>query len=249
MGTTLLRQASFDALYRSTNIGEIDGRTFDTVVCAGAPAQKWLANRDPEADREAIGRLVSRLRTISCRTFVLVSTVDVFKSPEGVDENTRIDEVGLHPYGLHRLQLETFVAEHFPRHMIVRLPGLVGPGLRKNILYDFHNDNNVAAIDSRHVFQFYPMVNLWRDIETALEAGLSLVHLTAEPLGVAEAALGGFGRAFSNRLDVSPLNYDMRTRHAALFGGTGDYQYSRRESLLAIRAYAQSESHAPRKDA
>jgi hypothetical protein len=34
----------------------------------------------------------------------------------------------------------------------------------------------------------------------------------------------------------------MRTVHAGLFGGSGHYQYSARESLQAIRAYAQSEA-------
>jgi hypothetical protein len=35
--------------------------------------------------------------------------------------------------------------------------------------------------------------------------------------------------------------YDFRSKHAALFGGYGGYQYSKRETMLAIRAYAQSE--------
>jgi hypothetical protein len=241
VGSTLLRQTSFDALYRSTNIAEIDGRFFDLVVCAGAPAQKWLANREPDADKETIERLIRHLSTITCGTFVLVSTVDVFKSPAQVDEEAEIDEFGLHAYGRHRRQLEKFVIENFPRRLIVRLPGLVGPGLRKNILYDLHNNCNLADIDSRHVFQFYPMVNLWRDMRTALGAALSLVHLTAEPISVAEAASLGFDRVFTQTLDVTPLHYDMRTRHAELFDATGHYQYSRREGILAIRAYAQFE--------
>jgi hypothetical protein len=33
----------------------------------------------------------------------------------------------------------------------------------------------------------------------------------------------------------------MQTRHATLFGAQGPYQYSQRETLQAIRAYAQSE--------
>ena len=35
VGSTLLKQAAFEARYRSTNIGEIEGRSFDTLVCAG----------------------------------------------------------------------------------------------------------------------------------------------------------------------------------------------------------------------
>ena len=36
---------------------------------------------------------------------------------------------------------------------------------------------------------------------------------------------------------------------AALFGGCGRYQYSRRETLLAIRAYAQSEPRSAKTEA
>ena len=110
VGSTLLKQAQFDALYRSTTIGEIEGKVFDTVVCAGAPAQKWIANREPEADRQNIDSLMAQLLTIQCKTFILISTVDVFKSPIGVDEDTLVDETGLHAYGLHRRLLEKFVA-------------------------------------------------------------------------------------------------------------------------------------------
>ncbi|WP_236169980.1 pyridine nucleotide transhydrogenase [Pseudomonas parasichuanensis] len=244
VGGTLLRQHEFTSLYRSTTIAEIEGLTFDTVVCAGAPAQKWIANREPEADRQKIEALIAHLKTIRCKTFILISTVDVFANAMGVDEDSPVPEQGLHAYGLNRRLLERFVEEHFPSHLIVRLPGLVGPGLRKNVIYDFLNDNNLAAIDSRGVFQFYPMVNLWHDIQVALAAGLKLVHLTGQPLSVGDVASQGFGKPFANTLHNPPAVYDMRTRHAALFGASGAYQYSARETLLAVRAYAQSE---PRK--
>ncbi|WP_018604628.1 NAD(P)-dependent oxidoreductase [Uliginosibacterium gangwonense] len=241
VGSTLLKQARFQSLYRSTNICDIDGQLFDTVVCAGAPAQKWIANREPEADRQKIDGLIAHLKTIQCKTFILISTVDVFKDPMGVDEETLVDESGLHAYGLHRRLLEKFVESHFPSHLVVRLPGLVGPGLRKNVIFDFLNDNNVQAIESRGVFQFYPMVNLWYDIQTALNAGLKLVHLTAEPVSVADVSKKGFGKIFEQVLVNPPATYDMRSCYAQVFGATGHYQYSARETIQAIRAYAQSE--------
>lgn len=241
VGGTLQRQADFEELYRSTNIGDVAGRQFDTVVCAGAPGQKWLANREPQADRDSIDTLIRHLSTISCRRFVLISTVDVFVNPQGVDENAPVDETSLQPYGLHRRLLERFVTERFPGSLIVRLPGLVGPHLRKNVIFDFHNQNNLHAIDSRASFQFYPMVNLWHDIQVALQAGLSLVHLTAAPVTVGTIAQDGFGLNFTQELANAPAAYDMRSAHAALFGGSGVYQYSVRETMLAVRAYAQTD--------
>lgn len=241
VGSALLRQRSFDSVYRSTDIDGIRGRSFDLVVCAGAPAQKWIANKDPEGDRRNIERLISCLQTVECNRFVLASTVDVFRNPVGVDEDSPADDDGHHAYGAHRRLLERFVQDRFPGHLVVRLAGLVGPGLRKNVIFDFLNDNNLQAIDSRGLFQFYPMVNLWFDLRTALGAGLNLVHLTAEPVSVAEVAAEGFGRDFDQHLENPPATYDMRTRHASVFGGRGHYQYDKRETLQAIRAYAQSE--------
>lgn len=248
VGTTLLKQRSFEDCFRSTNIYEIDGKKFDLVVCAAAPAQKWIANREPEADLQKIEGLIAHLKTIQCETFVLISTVDVFKRPFGVNEETLVEEAGLHPYGLHRRLLEKFIEEHFSRHLMVRLPGLVGPGLRKNVIFDFLNNNNLHAIESRSMFQFYPMVNLWFDIQIALNAGLRVVHLTAEPVSVAEISAAGFGKPFNQILANPPVSYDLQSKYAAMFGVHGIYQYSKRETIQAVRAYAQSEPISIRAD-
>lgn len=241
VGSTLLKQQTFEHCFRSTTISQINDQEFDLVICCAAPAQKWIANREPEADRQNIEKLIEHLRTIQCKNFVLISTVDVFKNSIGVNEVTTVEEDGLHPYGLHRRMLEKFVEEHFPSHLIIRLPGLVGPGLRKNVIFDFLNNNNINQIDSRGVFQFYPMVNLWYDIQMALKAGLKLVHLTAEPISVADVSKQGFNKSFDNVLANPPATYDFQSNHATLFGGQGRYQYSRRETIQAVRAYAQSE--------
>lgn len=248
VGSTLLRQSSFQSLFRSTNIADIEGKSFDTIMCAAAPAQKWIANREPEADRLKIEGLIAHLKTIKCSTFTLISTVDVFKDAVEVDEDSPVDETGLHAYGRNRRHLEKFVQDHFSNYLIVRLPGLVGPGLRKNVIFDFLNNNNVHAIDSRGTFQFYPMVNLAYDIELARLAGLKLLHLTSEPITVADISLRGFGKFFVQDLGGAAPRYDMRTRHADIFGGSGSYQYSVRETVQAVRAYAQSEPVTVKKE-
>lgn len=241
VGTTLLKQRNFSSLYRSTNIGEIKGKSFDTIVCAGAPAQKWLANKDPQDDLKKINSLIDILKTVQCEKFILISTVDVFSNPVDVDENNEVSTDGLHAYGLHRYYLEQFVKSHFDNSLIIRLPGLIGPGLRKNIIYDFLHNNNVSQVESRGVFQFYPMINLWSDIEIALKHNLKLVHLTCEPISVADVARQGFGFEFENHVSDNPGYYNLKTIYGPLFGGDEGYQYNKRESLMAIRAYVQSE--------
>ncbi|WP_297527234.1 hypothetical protein [Thiohalobacter sp.] len=238
VGTTLRRQTSFDSLYRSTNIESIRGGRFSMVVCAGAPAQKWIANREPEEDSRSIRRLISAIDGIEADCFILISTVDVFANPVSVSEDDEPDAAALHPYGRHRLQLERFVRDKFEKHLVVRLPGLVGPGLRKNVLYDLKNNNQVSKINADSIFQYYPMVNLWADIGVALRHNLSLVHLTSEPVHTGALAQDVFSINLPAPAQPGP-RYDFRTMHAKLFGGQGNYQYSLKEELLAIRSYAQ----------
>lgn len=245
VGSTLQRQAAFEARYRSSDIANIRGREFSQVVCAGVPAMKWIAERDPEADSANIRALFDHLATVSTPDFVLISTVDVFPDSRGKTEDSVPDEAALTAYGRNRLWLERAVCDRFPGALVVRLPGLVGPGLRKNVIFDFHNSNALHLIDHRGVFQFYPMVNLWADICAARAAGLQLIHLTAEPLSVGRIAREGFGFDFGTEIEGrTPAEYDLHSQHAALLGGSGNYTYSARESIMAIRAYAQSEPNS-----
>ena len=54
VGGNLMRQQHFDAWYNSTNIHTIDGKNYSLVVCAGVPAAKWIANREPVQDLSLI---------------------------------------------------------------------------------------------------------------------------------------------------------------------------------------------------
>lgn len=241
VGSTLIKQFNFDDLYRSTNISEIKNKTYDTVVCAGAPAVKWLANKEPLRDKQSIDSLISYLSTIKCKRFILISTVDVFKESLLAVESTPVNTNNLHPYGLHRYQLEQFVETHFDDFLIVRLPGLVGPGLKKNVIYDFFNNNNLDAIDHRGTFQFYPMVNLWSDIRIAINNSCKLIHLTSEPMTVGEIASNCFNIDFVNRLGGQIVKYDFRSEFSNLYNSENPYQYSKKEVQIAIRNYAKSE--------
>lgn len=141
VGGELSRQRDFTAVFNSSNIESIRGQTFDRIVCAGVSAVKWLANKEPKRDWVSIQRLMECLSNVSAADFVLISTIDVYRQTAGLTENDAPSTEGLHAYGLHRLRLESFIAERFPGHAIVRLPALFGTGLKKNALYDLLHDN------------------------------------------------------------------------------------------------------------
>ncbi len=236
VGGTLLRQAAFDDLYHSRNIEEIVGRTYDLLVCAAMPAEKWKANREPERDRATLDRLTGCLAQVRAEQVVLISTVDVYPIPLGVDESTPIDPRAAAPYGRHRYLLEEFVRERFPA-TVVRLPGLFGPGLRKNAVFDLLTGNMLQAIAPDSVFQFYPLTRLWQDIATARAAGLPLVNFAVEGTSVREVAAEAFGMDFHNDTPRPAVRYDMRTLHHGLYGGAGGYMLGRGDVLAAMRAF------------
>lgn len=242
VGQTLKKQFLFNEYFNSSNIEDIQQKSFKYVVCAGAPGVKWLANKHPEDDTSSIDSLINSISQIDCELFILLSTVDVFESPINVSENDTPIKENLAAYGSNRLRLENFVKKHFKNHLIVRLPGLVGPSLKKNVIFDFLNNNNLKQIDSRSLFQFYPMVNLWPDIKIAIDNNLSLIHLTSEPISVKELASSCFGIEFNNEINDNYPNYNFITAHSKMYdSSTLNYQYSIKDSILAIRAYIQSE--------
>ena len=81
VGGSLLRQANFDGLYNSSNIGGIGTRDWELVVCAAPSAVKWKANKFLEEDREHVDALIRELDQVRTAHFVLISTVDVYPAP------------------------------------------------------------------------------------------------------------------------------------------------------------------------
>ena len=246
IGSTLLKQTrDFNILVNSRNINDLEPNTDGTVVCAAAPAKKWIANQNPIDDRNNIDLLTENLKKIKCHQFILISTIDVFQNPIDVTEDSDIDVHNLHAYGLNRYHLEVFTQSYFDNHLIIRLPGLVGPGLRKNIIFDLLNNNNLNSVDSRSIYQFYPTVNLWFDIIRGLDNNIKILHLSAEPLSVSEVAAQGFNITFTNHVNDSFASYNFLSKYDYLWSSlTNGYQYSKQESLQAIRSYAQSEAQA-----
>lgn len=139
VGSNIYTAGNFDAAYNSKNIAEAYGTNPDFLVFAGLRAEKYLANKAPEKDMELIYQAEENIARINPKMLVLISTIDVFKNPRGVDENTVIETENLHAYGYNRYQLELWVRENFPDALIIRLPGLFGKNIKKNFIYDYIN--------------------------------------------------------------------------------------------------------------
>lgn len=148
VGRILADQHHFGARFNSRTIDRAEGRTFDTILCAAAPGSMFEANRYPDSDQRRIDDLVRRLGTIKAKRFILISTVATLADFTAEDENSRAYETRI-PYGVHRRRLEAFVESRFPEHLLIRLPALFGPGLKKNFLFDILNPMPSMLTDAK----------------------------------------------------------------------------------------------------
>ena len=205
--------------FNSKNIEEIAGRIFDVVICSGLPAAKWMINQNPEEDLINMQRLQQALQGITrCGHFVLISTIDVYEAsvPGQTEEPSHSAS---HPYGQHRLQMERWSTKQdfAAKSTILRLPGLFGVGLKKNIIYDMLNKRLLETVCASHVFQWYNMSNLYDDLVSALcDREPGVYNLFPEPVSTAElvqAAFPEYWPVVSKNVTDTPNVYCVQTMH------------------------------------
>lgn len=237
VGSNLLAKRSYDFLYRSNNIETIRGRQFDHVVCSGVQAMKWWANLHPQEDLAGIEKLLEPLAEVTAERFTLISTIDIYPVPREVDESSPINHTGHHAYGLNRLYVEDWVRKHFPQVLILRLPGLFGPGIKKNVIFDMLHENGLDKVHPNGVFQYYDLRRLTDDIDRAWDLGIDLLNLSTGQLATAEIRdhffpgkeLGGSGPA--------PASYNMKSKHAEAWGGQDGYLYSKEQVIADLAGF------------
>lgn len=139
VGSNIYAKGSIASAYNSKNISEAFGTNPDLLIYAGLRAEKYLANNAPEKDMELIRQAEENISRIAPRKLVLISTIDVFKSPVNVNEKSAVDTNVLAAYGYNRYQLELWVRSYYPDALIIRLPGLFGMNIKKNFIYDYIN--------------------------------------------------------------------------------------------------------------
>lgn len=139
VGSNLTDSYEFDGLYNTKNIETAYGTKPDLLIYAGVRAEKFIANHDPEQDLQRIQEAFTNIKRIQPQRIVLISTVDVYRTPVKVDEETPVLIQDLQPYGANRYLLEELVRNEFQEVSVVRLPGLFGSNIKKNFIFDYLN--------------------------------------------------------------------------------------------------------------
>ena len=237
VGSWLAGTDSFDFQINRSNLESLQGAQLDRIVCAGLPATKWIANRNPAEDLANVQRLEGILKTVRASKFTLISTIDVYPLMTSADEDFDCEQHPNHSYGAHRLRFERFVRESFPQVHVVRLPAMFGPGLKKNVIYDLLHDNQLEAIHPESRFQWYPLTRLADDLRVIEAEQLPLVNLFTEPLATGAVITKLFPGKTVGRSAGNPVHYDLHTRHGRLFGGDGRYMMRADAAMSALHKF------------
>jgi len=218
VGNNLKKQYQFSHLYNSKNIEDIVNYEFESVFCAAPSAVKWKANADPVADLEHILNLVKYIKNIKTKRFILFSTVDVYNSFPSNEESI-IDTTKTSFYGKNRFLLESFISKYFNKYNIIRLPGLFGEGLKKNIIYDLLNDNIKSKINANDYYQWFYLKDLYTTVNYVIDNEISVYNVSTEPISNKEL-VGHINPKYLDYLTYEKTNscYDIRTKY-------GNYLY------------------------
>ncbi|WP_026377273.1 hypothetical protein [Aestuariibacter salexigens] len=240
VGANICSHMAFDRFYNSKNFKEMRGHTFDLMVCCGVSAVKWWANQNSKADWDNINSLLEILQTIEVKNFVLISTVDVFHDPIEKTEDSLVNTEKLLPYGLHRFKVEEQIKRLFEKVFIIRLPGLFGDGLKKNIIYDLMNDNMVNQINTDSVFQWYPLHRLTMDMAHVLEKDIRLIHFATQPIRTSELMKHCFNKNVGYSDKENSVVYDIKTKFSNILEGRDGYLLDKEQVFSEIKSFISS---------
>jgi nucleoside-diphosphate-sugar epimerase len=126
------------------NYKELIGTASDVVIEASGNSKKYLAEQEPvnEFGASVLHRMRS-LHDFPAEVHIQISSVDVYSQLDSASftmEDAPIEIEKLSNYGFHKLLAEQIVRRYAPKWIILRLSGMLGPGLKKNPVYDIVNN-------------------------------------------------------------------------------------------------------------
>jgi nucleoside-diphosphate-sugar epimerase len=157
------------------NYDRYRGKACSVLVNANGNSKKFLSNEQPLLDFDLSVRSV-RASLVDFRfdTYVMLSSCDVYpdcSSAETTREDAPIDAARQSRYGFHKYLAEQCVRHAAQRHLVFRMGGFVGPGLRKNPIFDILNGGPLW-LDPASELQFLPTDALARSVLRVADAGV-----------------------------------------------------------------------------
>ncbi len=200
IGSILKTNINNYKLYNSKNINCIKKKKFKEIICAGLPASKWRANKYPNKDKKNLNYLVKNLISIKSDLFILISTIDVHNNRE--------------TYGKNRKKLEIFIKKNFSKYLIIRLPAVFGKGIKKNVLYDLLNNNQIFKINKYDKYQWFDLSLLYKEIQKLKKKNIynKIIELYSPPISNHQI-IKYFPQCEINKKKSKNVNYKIRPKN------------------------------------
>jgi nucleoside-diphosphate-sugar epimerase len=157
------------------NYASMRGAACEVFINANGSSRKLLASREPLADFDANVRSVrASLGDFQFRRYVHVSSCDVYPdcaSPATTREESAAEPASQSAYGFHKWLAEQCVRHSAPDWLILRFGGFVGPGLKKNAIFDILNGGPLY-LDPESELQFLHTDRAAEIVLRLLESGV-----------------------------------------------------------------------------
>jgi len=229
VGQNLQSFIKFDHLYNSKNINTFKATDVEIdLYLACLPATKWLVNKDPISDFKNAINIFNYIKNGKYNNVYLFSTIDIYQNyPLHSNELTKIKSPTF-GYGPNRYAFEVMITNNLKYNniKIIRLPALFGPGLKKNILFDIKNDNEIMKINTNSFYQWYNMERLEDDLNKINLINHSIINMFPEPVNTLDFINNECG------YHGDKMVYDFKTIHTP-----SGYWYDKDTSIEEIRKF------------
>lgn len=171
------------------------GSQADLLINAGGNSRKFIDDQDPVKGYElSVTSVMRLLQDFRFKKFVHLSSGAIYPDegdPAKNAEDTKLDPATMTRYGFHKWLAEQLVRHYAPDHLIVRMGGFVGPGLKKNAIYDLltegpffvHPDSSFQYMDTRD------LARLVFELAEGISGGERLFNVSAKgALSIREVA-------------------------------------------------------------
>ena len=238
VGSNLNKTIKAKFLFNSKNIKDIKNKSFNKLFICAPHAQKWLANKNPKMDNSQVNKLIHNLKNISAKKVIYISTVDVFENLINKNEKSKINKKKHHTYGKNRLKIEKFIKKKFIDYHIIRLPALFGKGLKKNILFDLINNNNLHNIKILSKYQWFSINDLNKCIKLVIKNKIACINLVSEPIHTFELISKFFPDKLikCNSSDIG-FKYNLNTIYSKKFKNKDGYIYNKNQKIKKIKRF------------
>lgn len=236
IGTTLQEQHKFDLVFSSKDVHNIDKLDLNgyNIWLSCLPATKWKVNENIEEDIYNMQYIIKLLQRFKFNNIILFSTIDVYEDSPLESKENYPPNILEFKYGANRYLFELLVKQFLKCEnlKIFRLPALFGPNIKKNIVYDLLNNNQVDKIKTNSYFQWYDLDDLYSDVKYRLDSNINVYNLFPEPIRTSNIVR--LFPEFANKVDSVSLgqHYNYKTSYTE-----SGYLYSKEVSLAKLAKF------------